>query len=207
MSSGLTIVHEDAQLFVIDKAAGFLTVPGRTPALLDSVLHRLLGRDPAVRVVHRLDQDTSGLVVFARDASTQVALQRQFEARTIHKRYVAVLAGQLTADAGRIELPLRVDLDDRPRQIVDRIHGRAAQTDWRVLARAEGRTRVAFEPITGRTHQLRVHAGHPAGLGAPIVGDRLYGVAGERLLLHAEQLGFVHPATGLALRFESPAPF
>jgi tRNA pseudouridine32 synthase/23S rRNA pseudouridine746 synthase len=125
----------------------------------------------------------------------------------VHKRYVAVLSRELEVDEGVIELPLRVDLEQRPRQLVDFEHGKPAVTRWRVLSRGGGRTRVELFPLTGRTHQLRVHAAHRQGLGAPIVGDRLYGAPAERLLLHAETLRFRHPATGAALTFSAPAPF
>ncbi len=203
-------VHEDPWLVVVDKPAGLLSVPGRHAALRDSVLVRLRQRYPDATgplVVHRLDLDTSGLLLAARDAETHAALQQGFARREIEKRYVAWLEGDVVGDAGVIELPLRVDLDDRPRQLVDPIHGKHAVTAWQVLARRAGRTRVALYPRTGRTHQLRVHAAHPAGLGVPIVGDRLYGCADARLLLHAEALTFTHPRTGVRVEVVSSAPF
>ncbi|NBD08806.1 RluA family pseudouridine synthase [Corallococcus silvisoli] len=206
----LSIVFEDAWLVVIDKPCGLLSVPGRDAALVDSVLTRLRARHPHATgplLVHRLDLDTSGLLVAALDARTHAALQRQFLHRDVDKRYVALIDGPVRSDAGTITLPLRVDLDDRPRQIVDPVHGKPAVTDWEVLHREAGRTRVAFHPRTGRTHQLRVHAAHPRGLGAPIVGDPLYGHAGSRLHLHAEALSFVHPATGQRVSFTRAAPF
>lgn len=210
----LRVVHADRWLLVVDKPCGLLSVPGRSGALRDSVLTRLRADEPGASVVHRLDLDTSGLLLVARDPATHAALQQQFARRTVDKRYLAWLTGAPPADAGAVELPLRVDLDDRPRQIVDPVHGAAARTEWQVLARAAGRTRVALIPRTGRTHQLRVHAAHPAGLGAPIVGDRLYGSTpdrgqdpGARLLLHAEALAFVHPHTGARVELVSPAPF
>lgn len=200
-------VYEDRWLIVVDKPVGLLAVPGRGGALKDSVQARLRARDAGAMVVHRLDLDTSGLMIAARDEATFAAMQRAFARREIAKRYVAWLDGEVTGDAGEIELPLRVDLDDRPRQIVDPVHGKPAVTRWRVLAREPGRTRVALTPLTGRTHQLRVHAA--VGLGAPIAGDRLYGdeASAERLLLHAEALAFVHPATGEPISLERPAPF
>lgn len=208
----LPIVFEDEHLVVVDKPAGLLSVPPRGDAAGDCVVARLRASHGEALVVHRLDLDTSGLLVLARDKATHAALQRQFLARRVDKRYVAVVEGEVGGDAGTIELALRVDLADRPRQIVDPVHGRKAVTDWKVLGRFEdaaGRrfTSVALFPRTGRTHQLRVHAAHPLGLGAPIVGDRLYGHGGPRLLLHAEQLGFVHPAGGQVVTFDSPAPF
>jgi tRNA pseudouridine32 synthase/23S rRNA pseudouridine746 synthase len=120
---------------------------------------------------------------------------------------VAWVEGRVRGEQGTIDLPLRVDLDDRPRQIYDPVHGKSAVTEWQVLARSGERTRVAFFPLTGRTHQLRVHAAHPLGLGAPIVGDRLYGHEEARLHLHAESLSFRHPRTGQRVSFERPAPF
>ncbi|CAM4381578.1 RluA family pseudouridine synthase [Corallococcus exiguus] len=206
----LSIVFEDAWLVVIDKPCGLLSVPGRDASLLDSVLTRLRARYPNATgplLAHRLDLDTSGLLVAALDSRTHASLQRQFLHRDVAKRYVALIDGPVHGDAGTITLPLRVDLDDRPRQIVDPIHGKPAVTDWEVLHRAESHTRVAFHPRTGRTHQLRVHAAHPQGLGAPIVGDPLYGHAGLRLHLHAETLSFEHPATGQRVSFTRAAPF
>ena len=170
-------------------------------------LHRRYPEARGPMVVHRLDLDTSGLLLAAKDPETHAALQAQFARREVDKRYVAELEGQVVGEQGVIALPLRVDLDDRPRQIVDSIHGRQALTEWKVVARSEGRTRVALFPRTGRTHQLRVHSAHPQGLACPIVGDRLYGRDGIRLLLHAEALSFVHPHSGARLTLESAAPF
>lgn len=207
-------LYEDAHLLVVDKPSGLLSVPGRSAALQDCVLSRLRARYPECTgqmVVHRLDLDTSGLLLAAKDAATFSALQRLFSLREVEKRYVAVLDSEVRGDAGTIVLPLRLDIDDRPRHIHDPELGKPAVTEWRVLQRAEGRTRVVFVPRTGRTHQLRVHAAHPLGLDAPIVGDRLYGreapADGERLLLHAEWLSFVHPVTGERVSVECPAPF
>ena len=205
------VVYEDQWLLAVDKPAGLLSVPGRTPELYDSVLARVQRRLSSATSVHRLDLDTSGLLLLARDRATHVDLQRLFAERAIAKRYVAWLVGDVVAKEGTIELPMRVDLKDRPRQIVDRIHGRPAATSWRVVDRHAGRTKVHLEPHTGRTHQLRVHAAHLSGLAAPIVGDRLYGFGGgtanERLLLHAEGLSFVHPRSGQRIVLESPPPF
>jgi tRNA pseudouridine32 synthase/23S rRNA pseudouridine746 synthase len=192
------IAYEDAWLVVVKKPIGLLSVPGRGVDLIDSVATRMPGR-----VAHRLDLDTSGLMIVAKDGATHAALQRAFAERAIDKRYVAVLDGAPAGDAGAIELPLRGDVDDRPRQVVDRVHGKAARTEWRVVARDP--TRVELVPRTGRTHQLRVHCA--VGLGAPIRGDRLYGRAGERLMLHAEALGFVHPHTRERIELVWPAPF
>src|SRR6218665_1732808 len=207
----LSIVHEDAWLVVIDKPGGLLSVPGKDEAAgADSILARLRARYPDATgplLVHRLDLDTSGLLVAALDSRTHAALQRQFLHRDVHKRYVAWVEGTVQVDEGVIDFPMRVDLNDRPRQIHDPVHGKAATTRWRVLERRGTRTRVAFFPLTGRTHQLRVHAAHPLGLGAPIVGDRLYGHEDARLFLHAEALTFTHPQMGERVSFELPAPF
>lgn len=208
------VVYEDDHLVVVDKPCGLLSVPGRSGLLRDSVSTRLRARYPEAvgqLVVHRLDLDTSGLLLAAKDTATFSALQRLFSRREIAKRYVAWLDGEVAGDDGVIDFPLRMDIDDRPRQIHDPVHGKAAVTEWQVIARADGRTKVAFTPHTGRTHQLRVHASNPIGLDAPIVGDRLYGRLapdhGERLLLHAAQLNFVHPVTGERLVIDRPAPF
>ena len=204
------VVWEDEDLVIVDKPIDLLSVPGRSGALRDSVQTRLRARYPAATgplVVHRLDLETSGLLLAAKTCATHAALQAQFARREIDKRYIAWLAGDVRGERGVIELALRVDLDDRPRQIVDPVHGKPAITEWTVLARAHGRTRVGLMPRTGRTHQLRVHAAHPAGLGAPIVGDRLYGTAADRLQLHAAWLAFVHPRTSRRIEVESPAPF
>jgi tRNA pseudouridine32 synthase/23S rRNA pseudouridine746 synthase len=161
--------------------------------------------------VHRLDMDTSGVLLIARTLEVAKALQAQFSRREIDKTYIALLDGPVAGEHGHITLPLRVDVDDRPRNIHDPVHGKPAHTEWRVLARDEERTRVRFTPHTGRSHQLRVHAAHPQGLDAPIVGDRLYGRTppddDERLCLHAQRLAFVHPVTGAKIVVESPAPF
>lgn len=207
-------VFEDEWIVVIDKPCGLLSVPGRGAEMQDCVVSRLRARFPHATgpiIVHRLDLDTSGLLLASKDAATYGALQRLFAQREITKRYVAWLDGDVRDDAGVISLPLRTDIDDRPRQIHDPEFGKAAVTTWRVLERAHGRTKIALMPQTGRTHQLRVHTSHPLGLDAPIVGDRLYGRTapdeGERLMLHAESLAFVHPVTGAPVTIERPAPF
>lgn len=205
----LHVLREDAHVVVLLKPEGLLSVPARDAQVTDSLAARLARRYPGATplVAHRLDLDTSGLLVAAKDLDTFRALQAQFRHRRVEKRYVAVLEGEVAGESGVIELPLRVDLEQRPRQLVDFVHGRHAVTRWRVLSRAGGRTRVALEPVTGRTHQLRVHCAHREGLGVPIVGDRLYGTPGLRLLLHAEALRFVHPVTGEPWSLQAPAPF
>jgi tRNA pseudouridine32 synthase/23S rRNA pseudouridine746 synthase len=208
------VVHEDEHLLVVNKPNGLLSVPGRSALLQDSVATRLKTRypdAPELMLAHRLDLDTSGLLLVAKNRATGSALQRLFSLREVDKRYIAWLNGDVADDRGRIALPLRVDIDDRPRNIHDPVHGKPAETEWEVLSRTGVRTLVGFTPHTGRTHQLRVHAAHPLGLDAPIVGDRLYGrtppLEGERLLLHAERLAFVHPATGATVQLLAPAPF
>jgi tRNA pseudouridine32 synthase / 23S rRNA pseudouridine746 synthase len=208
------VVYEDEDLLIVNKPSGLLSVPGRSAALRDSVVTRLRVRYPDATgplVVHRLDLDTSGLLLVAKRLSTASALQRLFSLGEIEKEYVACLDGSVAADHGHIMLPLRVDVDDRPRQIHDPVLGKPAHTEWHVLSREQGCTRVRFTPHTGRTHQLRVHAAHPQGLDAPIVGDRLYGRTAshddERLQLHAARLAFVHPVSGARLVVEQPTPF
>lgn len=203
-------VYEDDDLVVVNKPSGLLSVPGKE--VQDSVLTRLQQRYPDATgplLVHRLDLSTSGLLLAAKNAKTHTALQHQFEKRSIEKRYVAVLSKRLPEhlDKGSIDLPLRVDLYDRPRQLVCFEHGKAAKTHWRVIKRLQATTRVYFYPVTGRTHQLRMHASHIDGLNAPIVGDNLYGKADERLLLHAERLRLTHPKTGERIEVKVPAPF
>lgn len=207
---GLVLVHADERLVVVDKPPGLRSVPGHGGTADDSVLQRLRERHPAATgplLAHRLDLDTSGLLVATLDASANAHLQKQFERRIVVKRYIAWIDAELADDNGTIDLPIRLDVNDRPRQIHDPVGGRSAVTEWKVLERRGGRTRVALYPRTGRTHQLRVHAAHPLGLGAAIVGDRLYGHGGARLLLHAEAITLRHPSTGAWVTFESPAPF
>ena len=206
--SSLDVVYNDQWLTVINKPTGMLTVPGKL--LEDSLLTRFQEVYPEAHgpiVVHRLDQETSGLVLFAKDKDTHKLLQQQFENHTIKKCYIALLDGVLSQDEGVIDLPLIPDIDDRPRQRVDREHGKPAVTRYRVMERVGGITRVALEPLTGRTHQLRVHASHPLGLNCPIVGDRLYGKAANRLMLHAQSLTLIHPATGEELTLERAPEF
>ncbi len=210
----MELLFEDAWIVVVGKPAGLLSVPSRPEPDGDCVLARLRTGWPRAQgplLVHRLDLDTSGVMLAAKDPATHRALQALFAARAVDKRYVAVLDGQVQGDAGRIALALRGDPADRPRQVVDAARGREAVTDWQVLARGPGAaTRVALWPRTGRTHQLRVHAAHPLGLGAPVLGDRLYGNPPEgegRLMLHAEEVALPHPVTGDPLRVAWAAPF
>lgn len=204
----LTILHADDDLVVVDKPAGLLSVPGRGAERADCLIGRLRGEFPSVRLVHRLDLDTSGVIVFALTAQAQAHLGQQFEARRVRKRYAALVAGHPKETRGRVDLPLIVDWPNRPRQKVCLETGRPAQTDWRVL-RAEGEnTRMRLVPITGRSHQLRVHM---QALGHPILGDTLYadGAALDwpRLMLHAEELRLTHPMTGQPHAFRAVVPF
>lgn len=202
----LRIVSVDESIIVVSKPSGLLSVPGRQG--LPSVESILGGRYGQVYMPHRLDQDTSGLLIVARTMEAYHHLQRQFLQRTVRKEYEALLDGNVDGE-GIISLPLRPDLDDRPRQLVDREHGKAAVTAYRVMGVENGLTRILLEPHTGRTHQLRVHCSHHEGLATPIVGDNLYGrpASGQRLCLHARLLAFTHPATGQDMLFTDPAPF
>ncbi len=207
--SSLVTIFEDEHLFAIDKPESMLSVPGATSLLRDSALTRLRDAHEGSgkpHSVHRLDRDTSGVLLLAKSREAHRAMQALFANRTIEKRYVAWLDGMVAADRGRISLPLRVDLDDRPRQVVDELQGKEAITDYEVLERTPTHTKVAFFPRTGRSHQLRVHAAHPLGLATPIAGDRLYGKPAQRLYLHAESLRFVHPMTGSDTVIECPPP-
>lgn len=202
------IIHADHEILVVDKQAGLLSVPGRGDERSDCLIARLRGAFPTVLLVHRLDLDTSGVMVFALTPHAQRHLSRQFEDRRTRKTYVARLSGRLEPKTGRVDLPLVVDWPNRPRQKVDHAEGRPAQTDWRVMRAADDETRVRLFPITGRSHQLRVHM---AATGHPILGDTLYasgaGADHPRLMLHAENLRVKHPDTGVQMSFTAPVPF
>ena len=213
VAEGLSIVYEDSCLVVVNKPAGLLSVRGKTGG--ESVESLLRARYGRVFMVHRLDQDTSGLLVVALTVEAYHALQPQFMPDVepagnghcrVSKKYMALLEGVVHGH-GTISLPLRPDLTDRPRQVVDHTHGKEAVTDYEVLSVADGLTRIALIPRTGRTHQLRMHCAHAEGLATPIVGDRLYGKPAQRLCLHAAELAFYHPMTGERMHFTSPVPF
>ncbi len=192
----LDIIYEDDYLLAVNKPAEFLSVPGKN--IQDSVWLRMKQKLPTATgplVVHRLDMSTSGILLIAKSKEIHKQLQRQFIERTVKKRYVALLDGVVSTDEGLINLPLRVDLDNRPHQMVCYKHGKTARTKWKVVERTNQQTKIHFFPITGRTHQLRVHAAHPLGLNTAIVGDDLYGSRADRLYLHAEWIGFEHPVT------------
>jgi tRNA pseudouridine32 synthase/23S rRNA pseudouridine746 synthase len=203
------VVWHDDSLIAVSKPAGQLAVPGRGPDKADCTWVRVRAHWPDALVVHRLDQATSGLLLFARGAAMQRALSHAFAERRVSKRYAAVVHGLPQEDAGCIELPLAADWPQRPRQRVDEHAGKPACTEWRVVQRCaqQQRTRLELRPITGRTHQLRVHL---AAIGHPIAGDTLYGpsaAAAPRLLLHADALALPHPLSGVALQLECAAPF
>ncbi|MGS4346851.1 pseudouridine synthase [Myroides odoratus] len=204
----IEIIYEDEDFAVVNKPEEFLSVPGIY--IQDSVYERMKLRYPKATgpiIVHRLDMATSGILVIAKNKAAHKALQSQFIKKTVTKRYVALLDGLVEGNEGVIDLPLRVDLEDRPRQMVCFEHGKPAKTKWEVIERKDGKTKVYFYPITGRTHQLRMHASHPLGLNTPIVGDDLYGTKSNRLYLHAEQIEFKHPTTYETVCFQVKEQF
>ena len=210
--NGLEIVHEDPDFVVVNKVSGMLSVPGRGPDKQDCVAERvriMFPGCPPQPAVHRLDMDTSGLLVVARNPEAHRTLSTQFERRETRKRYFALLDGEVLGAGGTIELPFRVDIENRPHQIYDPVHGKMGITHWEKLGLEVGLTRVAFIPVTGRTHQLRVHSAHELGLGVPIAGDPLYGrgTGPGQMKLHAAELGFQHPQHGDPIDFLSRPPF
>lgn len=204
----LSIVYEDRQIIVVDKPEGLLSVPGKLEGREDCLISRLQKDRWDALVVHRLDCDTSGVIIFARTKTAQGALGQEFEYRRARKTYIARVAGLVEKDSGRIDLPLCVDWPNRPKQMVSHEHGRSAVTDWEVIERSETETRVRLRPLTGRSHQLRVHM---LELGHPILGDQIYATgtarAHPRLMLHAETLSLHHPETGEWVTFSAPVPF
>ncbi len=202
----LEIIHSDEAFIAVNKPTGLLTVPGRGPDKQDCLYLRLLESFPDTLMVHRLDMDTSGLVLFARSPEAQRNLSMQFEKREIEKIYVAIVEGILEQDDGMVDYPMRKDMEQRlpPKHLVDCVRGKKAVTEWQVLERGETTTRLALFPKTGRSHQLRVHM---ESIGHPIAGDPIYGHAAERLMLHAESLAFHHPVSGEPIQLECPAPF
>ena len=200
-------IYEDEDIIIINKPAEFLSVPGIY--VKDSVYNRILQRYPKAGpiIIHRLDMSTSGLLVVAKNKEAHKFIQDQFIQHTIKKTYIALLDGIIEAPSGLIDLPLRVDLDDRPRQMVCYTYGKPAQTKWEKIAIENNQTRVRFYPLTGRTHQLRMHAVHPNGLNTPIVGDDLYGKKANRLHLHAASITFIHPRFKKDMTFEIEPDF
>lgn len=207
----LNVIYKDERLLVIDKPVGVLSVPGIGPEKRDSIATRAAAEIHGARIVHRLDRDTSGVMLLARDADAHRELSRQFHDREVIKKYLAIVDGVVTGDSGRIDLPMRKDMDPRnaPRQVIDHAEGRNAVTDWWVLERQADRTRLLLAPLTGRSHQLRLHL---KVLGHPILGDDLYApqrvlAMSDRLMLHAWTLAVKHPAGGAMMTFEAPPPF
>ena len=207
-STPLDVIHGDAELLIVNKPPGLLSVPGRGDHLSDCLLTRVQAAFPDARLVHRLDMDTSGVMVFARGAHAQRHLGLQFEKRHTKKTYIARVWGELAEASGDVDLPLCVDWPNRPRQHVDHDNGKPAQTAWRRVRVEDGTTRVRLTPKTGRSHQLRVHMQQ---IGHPILGDPFYaeGAARDfpRLMLHAESLKIRHPEGGTAMLFRAPAAF
>ncbi len=204
----LAVLHEDHEILLVDKPAGLLSVPGKGADLADCLLSRVQTVFPTALLVHRLDRDTSGVMVFALTPHAQRHLGLQFEKRQVKKTYIARVWGQIAEKTGTIDLPLIVDWPNRPRQKVDHEKGRPAQTDWRVVRREAQETRVRLYPKTGRSHQLRVHCRE---MGHPILGDPFYAEgparAFERLMLHSETLQLRHPDGGRGVRITAKAPF
>lgn len=203
------VLFVDEHLLVVNKPTHLLCVPGRGPDKQDCLLARLqLTYGDGVRVVHRLDMDTSGVMLFARTVPAQRELSRQFEKREVHKQYVALITGSLAESIGCVDAPMRKDMTQRlpPRHIIDWEQGKSARTHWAVFEPGEW-SRVRLTPETGRSHQLRVHMNY---MGCPIVGDPIYGegqAQAPRLMLHAESIEFRHPLTAVALSFAAPVPF
>lgn len=202
------ILHEDDALVFVDKPAGLLSVPGRGPEKADCMTTRLARIYPEILLVHRLDLDTSGVMVFARSPAAQRHLGNQFEGRKTRKHYIACVAGLLAEKEGHVDLPLIVDWPNRPRQKICHDTGKAAQTDWKLLRHEDGNSRLRLVPLTGRSHQLRVHM---QAIGHPILGDTLYASGAAlnwpRLMLHAQSLRLTHPETGQGMTISARVPF
>ena len=204
----LVILHDDHEVLLVDKPSGLLSVPGKGPHLADCLIARVQAVFPMALLVHRLDRDTSGVMIFALTPHAQRHLGLQFEKRQTKKTYVARVWGQLTEKTGTVDLPLMVDWPNRPLQMVDHENGRSAVTDWRVMRVQGNETRVRLMPKTGRSHQLRVHM---LALGHPILGDPFYATGPARnyprLMLHSETLQFRHPDGGQGIRITAKCPF
>lgn len=204
----LSVIHEDHEILLVDKPAGLLSVPGKGEHLADCLISRIKDAFPQVLLVHRLDRDTSGIMVFALTPHAQRHLGLQFEKRYTKKTYVARVAGKLEPKTGEVDLPLIVDWENRPRQMVNHERGKSAQTEWRVVKSNDTESRVRLMPRTGRTHQLRVHM---LALGHPILGDPFYAEGPardfDRMMLHSEELRLRHPDGGEGMKFRAKAPF
>lgn len=204
----LNVIFEDEWLIVVNKPAGMLSIPGKlsSDSLQERVQRLRPGEEPPM-IVHRLDMATSGLLIFAKTKEVHKRMQALFKTHDIKKQYTAILDGEIQINSGEIRLPLILNPKERPLQMVSFAHGKSAITRFEVVSCSEGKTRVHFYPITGRTHQLRIHAAHPEGLNTPILGDTLYGTPADRLYLHAETLDFTHPITGKHIHLATPCPF
>lgn len=205
----LSIIHEDDHILVIDKQSGLLTVSGKQPGADDCLQSRAVAHHAGAEITHRLDWDTSGIIVLALNKAARRNLGMQFEKRQVEKHYIARVWGKPANQSGNIDLPLRCDWPNRPRQIVDNDQGRAAITDWALMSSDAVGSYLLMKPKTGRSHQLRVHC---QSMGHPILGDRLYAhedayQAHERMCLHASFIAFSHPASGETVKFDSPCPF
>ena len=204
----LNVIFEDEWLIVVNKPAGMLSIPGKlsSDSLQERVQRLRPGEEPPM-IVHRLDMATSGLLIFAKTKEVHKRMQALFKTHDIKKQYTAILDGEIQINSGEIRLPLILNPKERPLQMVSFAHGKPAITRFEVVSCSEEKTRVHFYPITGRTHQLRIHAAHPEGLNTPILGDTLYGTPADRLYLHAETLDFTHPITGKHIHLATPCPF
>jgi len=205
----LTILHRDDDILVLSKPGGLLTVPGKPAEHGDCLERRARAADPAALLVHRLDRDTSGVIVMARNRQAQRHLGLQFERRMTRKTYIARVWGQVMGESGRVDAPIACDWPNRPKQMIDNENGRPAETEWQVMARETMATRMMLRPLTGRSHQLRVHM---ASLGHPVLGDNFYAHeealrAAGRLQLHALELTIRHPADGRFCTFRDACPF
>lgn len=212
MKNNIEIIYSDEALVVVNKPGGLLSVPGKGPENKDCVSSRLQTHFPDMieqPAVHRLDMYTSGLMVYAISKEAHRNLSIQFQDKKVHKQYTAVLEGIVEEPSGEIQLHFRLDVDNRPLQIYDPLQGKLGITRWKVLSIDNGQTRIEFTPLTGRTHQLRIHAAHEKGLGCPILGDSFYGSGndGDEMFLHATELSFSHPLTGEKMFFRSEPPF
>jgi len=208
----LQILHNDPAFLVVNKPGGLLAVPGRGPDKQDCVVNRIkeLFSDTIQQpAVHRLDMYTSGIMLLAKNSSSHRNLSKQFEQRIVHKEYVAVLDGIVKEESGVIDLKFRLDTENRPHQIYDPEQGKQGISRWQKICDRDGKTYIHFFPLTGRTHQLRLHASHPLGLGIPIMGDSLYGNGhdGDKMFLHASKISFLHPVSNTRIQFISNADF
>lgn len=207
----LDVIYKDNRLLALNKPAGLLSVPGIGQDKTDCLASRAAIEFPGARIAHRLDRDTSGVIIMAMDAEAHRELSRQFHDRETSKIYIAIVAGVIEHQEGRIDLPMRKDMDPRnaPRQVIDHAEGRRAITNWWVIQRGADRSRLRLQPITGRSHQLRLHL---KSIGHPILGDDLYAPAkvlamADRLMLHAQSLTIVHPEKASLMTFEAACPF